>query len=148
MNDKRSKIALVLATLALVLALGCTYFIILGLLKKQPAPPAEEEGDIQYVLYLGTNDKDTNKPVFEPEEAKTKLKGILIDFMGGYTIQDANGGWIGDDGTEYQEYTLVVYLSDTTEDQVHALCDTLIDTYNQSSLLIQMNKTKTEFYSK
>ncbi len=148
MNDKRSKIALVLATLALVLALGCTYFIILGLVKKQPAPPAEEEGDIQYVLYLGTNDKDTNKPVFEPEEAKTKLKGILIDFMGGYTIQDANGGWIGDDGTEYQEYTLVVYLSDTTEDQVHALCDTLIDTYNQSSLLIQMNKTKTEFYSK
>lgn len=148
MNDKRSKIALVLATLALVLALGCTYFIIMGLLKKQPAPPAEEEGDIQYVLYLGTNDKDTNKPVFEPEEAKTKLKGILIDFMGGYTIQDANGGWIGDDGTEYQEYTLVVYLSDTTEDQVHALCDTLIDTYNQSSVLIQMNKTKTEFYSK
>ena len=68
--------------------------------------------------------------------------------MGGYTIQDANGGWIGDDGTEYQEYTLVVYLSDTTEDQVHALCDTLIDTYNQSSVLIQMNKTKTEFYSK
>ena len=148
MNDKRSKIALVLATLALVLALGCTYFIILGMLKKQPAPPAEEEGDIQYVLYLGTNDKDTNKPVFEPEEAKAKLKGILIDFMGGYTIQDANGGWIGDDGTEYQEYTLVVYLSDTTEDQVHALCDTLIDTYNQSSVLIQMNKTKTEFYSK
>lgn len=148
MNDKRSKIALVLATLALVLALGCTYFIILGLIKKQPAPPAEEEGDIQYVLYLGTNDKDTNKPIFEPEEAKTKLKGILIDFMGGYTIQDANGGWIGDDGTEYQEYTLVVYLSDTTEDQVHALCDTLIDTYNQSSVLIQMNKTKTEFYSK
>lgn len=148
MNDKRSKIALILATLALVLALGCTYFIILGLLKKQPAPPAEEEGDIQYVLYLGTNDKDTNKPVFEPEEAKTKLKGILIDFMGGYTIQEANGGWIGDDGTEYQEYTLVVYLSDTTEDQVHALCDTLIDTYNQSSVLIQMNKTKTEFYSK
>ena len=118
------------------------------MLKKQPAPPAEEEGDIQYVLYLGTNDKDTNKPVFEPEEAKTKLKGILIDFMGGYTIQDANGGWIGDDGTEYQEYTLVVYLSDTTEEQVHALCDTLIDTYNQSSVLIQMNKTKTEFYSK
>ena len=148
MNEKRSKIALVLATLALVLALGCTYFIILGMLKKQPAPPAEEEGDIQYVLYLGTNDKDTNKPVFEPEEAKTKLKGILIDFMGGYTIQDANGGWIGDDGTEYQEYTLVVYLSDTTEEQVHALCDTLIDTYNQSSVLIQMNKTKTEFYSK
>ena len=68
--------------------------------------------------------------------------------MGGYTIQEANGGWIDDDGTEYQEYTLVIYLSDTSEEDVHALCDILIDTYNQSSVLIQMNKTKTEFYSK
>jgi len=151
MNDKKSKIALILAVAALVIALGCTCFVVLGSLKKQTPPPqvqTEEEGDIQYVLYLGTNDKDTNEPVFAPEEAKSKLKDILINYMGGYTIQEANGGWIDDDGTEYQEYTLVIYLSDTSEEDVHALCDTLIDTFNQSSILIQMNKTKTEFYSK
>ena len=99
------------------------------------------------MLYLGTNDKDTNEPVFAPEESKRKLKEILINSMGGYTIQEANGGWKGDDGKEYQEYTLVVYLSDTTIDKVHTLCDELIKTYNQSSILIQVNKTKTEFYS-
>lgn len=47
---------------------------------------------MQYVLYLGTNDKDTNKPVFEPEEAKAKAEDILIEHFGGYTIQEANGG--------------------------------------------------------
>ena len=37
------------------------------------AKPAEEKtADIQYVLYLGTNDKDTNEPVCAPEEAKEK----------------------------------------------------------------------------
>jgi len=56
-------------------------------------------------------------------------------------------GWVGDDGTECQEYTLVIYLSDTTEDQVHAAADELIRVFNQSSILIQANPTKTEFYS-
>ena len=76
-----------------------------------------------------------------------KARAILIRHFGGYTIQEAHGGWIGDDGTECQEYTLVIYLSDTTEDQVHAAADELIQVFNQGSILIQVNPTKTEFYS-
>ena len=87
---------------------------------------AESEGDVQYVMYLGTNDKDTNKPVFTQAEAMEKAKEILISHFGGYTIQEAHGGWIDDDGTEYQEYTLVIYLSDTTLDAVHAAADELV----------------------
>ena len=112
---------------------------------------AQEEGSgqggIQYVMYLGTNDKDTNKPVFTQAEAMEKAREVLIRLFGGYTIQEAHGGWIGDDGTEYQEYTLVIYLSNTTEDQVHTAADELIQMFNQSSILIQANPTKTEFYS-
>lgn len=108
---------------------------------------AEETEDIQYVLYLGTNDKDTNKPVFTQTEAMQKAREILIARFGGYTIQEAHGGWIGDDGMEYQEYTLVIYLSGASKDQVHAAADELIDVFRQSSILIQANPTKTEFYS-
>jgi len=107
---------------------------------------AEEKAEIQYVLYLGTNDKDTNKPVFTQAEAQEQLKDILIRRFGGYTIQEAHGGWI-DDGKEYQEYTLVVYLSDTTQEAVHAAADEMIETFRQSSVLIQENPTKTEFYT-
>ena len=107
---------------------------------------AEDEPDVQYVMYLGTNDKDTNKPVFTEDEAMEKAKEILINHFGGYTIQEANGGWI-DGETEYQEYTLVIYLSDTTEEAVHAAADELIETFNQSSVLIHTNPTTTEFYS-
>lgn len=102
--------------------------------------------DIQYVLYLGTNDKDTNRPVFTQAEALEKAKEILLRHFGGYTIQEAHGGWI-DSGTEYQEYTLVIYLSDTTLDQVHAAADEMIAVFRQSSVLIQENPTRTEFYS-
>ncbi len=106
----------------------------------------KEEEDIQYVLYLGTNDKDTNKPVFSPAEAKKKLKEILIKNFGGYTIQEAEGGWVDDDGTEFEEYTLVIYLSDTTREKVHEVSDKLISLFHQSSILIQANTTQTEFY--
>ena len=107
---------------------------------------AEADPDVQYVLYLGTNDKDTNKPVFTQAEALEKAKDILIRHFGGYTIQEAHGGWI-DNETEYQEYTLVIYLSDTTMDKVHAAADEMIEVFHQSSVLIQENPTRTEFYS-
>ena len=116
----------------------------------EAAAEAAEDGeaeDVQYVMYLGTNDKDTNEPVFDQEEAKEKAKAILLDHFGGYTIDDAEGGW-RDGDTVYQEYTLVIYLSDTTLDDVHAAADELIDTFHQSSILIQTNPTSTEFYSK
>ena len=107
----------------------------------------EAAEDIQYVLYVGTNDKDTNGPVYPPEECMEKAKDILIERFGGYTIMDAEGGWINDDGTKCQEYTLVIYLSDTDEAAVHAVCDELIEVFHQSSILVQANPTRTEFYS-
>ena len=113
---------------------------------EQDSAASETNADIQYVMYLGTNDKDTNKPVFTEAEAQEQVKDILIRHFGGYTIQEANGGWI-DEGTVYQEYTLVIYLSDTTEEAVHAAADEMIETFRQSSVLIQTNPTRTEFYS-
>ena len=102
--------------------------------------------DVQYVMYLGTNDKDTNEPVFTPDKAKEKAEEILLDHFGGYTIQEANGGWV-DGNTVYTEYTLVIYLSDTDLESVHAAADDMIKTFNQSSVLIQANTTTTEFYA-
>ncbi len=145
MNKKTGMIALVLSALALILACAAL-FVASGSRAAAPAAPAPAEGDIQYVLYLGTNDKDSNEPVFTPEEAKEQAKKILVDHFGGYTIQEASGGWL-DGETMYQEYTLVIYLSDTDLEQVHAAADEMIRVFRQSSVLIQANRTVTEFYS-
>jgi len=106
---------------------------------------AEAAANIQYILFLGTNDKDTNKPVFTQAESMERAKDILIRHFGGYTIQEASGGWIDGD-IHYQEYTLVIYLSDTTPEAVHAAADELVETFRQSSVLIEAIPTTTEFY--
>ena len=111
-----------------------------------PAAEAEEKEDVQYVLFLGTNDKDTNKPVFTQDEAMEKAKDILIRRFGGYTIQEAHGGWI-DNGKVFQEYTLILYLGDTTPELVHDAAAEMVETFHQSSVLIHANKTTTEFYT-
>ena len=113
---------------------------------EEPAAEEAADSDVQYVLYLGTNDKDTNTPVFTQAEAMEQARAILLRNFGGYTIQEAHGGWI-DEGKEYQEYTLVISLSDTTPEKVHAAADELISVFRQSSVLIQENPTKTEFYA-
>ena len=135
------KFAILVSAIAMIAL--CLSVAALCIATKAEDPTA---GDIQYVMYLGTNDKDSNQPVFSAQDAKTKAEEILLEHFGGYTIQEANGGWI-DDGTVYQEYTLVIYLSDTTLDEVHAAADKLIHAFHQSSVLIQANQTKTEFYS-
>ena len=140
MNKKLGTLSLVLAALAL-----CVSLVTLGLTLRQENPSGE--GEVQYVLYLGTNDKDSNAPKFSPEEAKAQVDAVLTDYFQGFTVQEATGGWVGDNGTVYHEYTIVIYLSDTDLAQVHKAADALIRTFNQSSVLIQSNLTQTEFYS-
>ena len=107
---------------------------------------ADDSGNTQYVMYLGTNHKDTNMPVFTQAEAQERAKEILVRHFGGYTIQEANGGWV-DDNKLYQEYTLVIYLNDTNKEAVHAAADELIEVFHQSSVLIQAVPVQAEFYS-
>ena len=128
MSKKQGIVVLLIS----VLAIGLSIAALVAWIGFRPQTGTADE-DVQYVLYLGTNDKDTNEPVFPPE-------------VGGYTIQEANGGWI-DEGLVYREYTLVIYLSDTTLEQVHEAADILIREFNQSSVLIQANRTRTEFYA-
>ena len=80
------------------------------------------------------------------EEALERTIEILLKHFGGYTVQEAHGGWISD-GKQYREYTLVIYLSDTDIDSVHAAADELLEAFHQSTVLIQKNETHTEFYS-
>lgn len=149
MERKTGIITLIVAIVALCTA--CASLIIV--LCSRPAVEAQTNAqtdaqkDVQYVLYVGTNDKDTAQPVYPPAEALEKAKALLISRFGGYTVQEAHGGWIADDGTVFQEYTIMIHLSDTTADAVHTLCDDLIKLFNQSTILIHENETKTEFYS-
>ena len=158
MADKKTDLLTGLALLVSVAALSVSLVAVTRIPKTDAAQSNSEQtvqtqqsndqaGDIQYVLFIGTNDKDSNEPVFESEDCREHLEQILTDHFGGFTIQDARGGWVNDDGSIAHEYTMVVYLSDTDLDAVHSACDDLIQEFNQSAILIQQNSTITEFYS-
>ena len=138
MSKKFGVVVAILAVVAICISVVSVFFA--------KTATKEEKKDVQYVMYIGTNDKDTNKPVCSPEEAKDRVDKILIKHFGGFTIQEAHGGWVGDDGKRYDEYTVVAYISDTDLESVHKAADELIEEFNQSSVLIQANETKTEFY--
>ena len=133
MNNKTGMIAIILSVIAIALSVA------------NLVPSTSDSPDVQYVMYIGTNDKDTNESLCTPDEAKGIVEDVLVDHFGGYTIQEANGGW-EDEGTRYQEYSVVAILSDTDLESVHVAADELREKLNQSSILIQTNKTTTEFY--
>ena len=135
----------VLLWIAVMLAVLATWSVFARETEREEA--VEVTQDIQYVMYVGTNDRDTNHPVFPAEECLSRAKEILISHFGGYTIQEAHGGWVNDDGSIAEEYTMVIFLSDTTLDEVHSAADDMQKVFNQSSILIQANPTTTEFYS-
>ena len=132
MSKKIGIIAIILSAAAIVMS-------IINLV------PVIKSPDVQYVMYIGTNDQETNEPVCTPDEAKELVEEVLADHFGGYTIQEANGGW-KENGELFQEYSVVAVLSDTNIAAVHAAADELIEKLHQSAVLIQTNRTKTEFY--
>ena len=128
MAKKMRLVTLALSAAAFVLALIALIVAIAG---------GSGGKDVQYVVYLGTTDKDSGEMAMTRQEAHRMAEEILLRYF---------GGWV-DDSTVYQEFTLVIYLSDTTLRQVHAAAQELIGAFNQSSVLIQQNRTVTEFYS-
>jgi hypothetical protein len=138
MSKKLGVVTLVIAIIALLLSIVS---IVLP-----PKAPKQDDGDIQYVLYLGTNDKDTYQPYGTPDEVKSKVDEVLTKHVEGFTIQEANGGWTNEDGTVDHEYTVVIILSDVDDKTVHETANDLVKEFNQTAIMIQANKTKTEFY--
>ena len=159
MSNKISIAGIVLALVIAATSLGISVYNMNSSKEKSTSSAVEsaktaestdnqaDANDIQYVLFLGTNDKDTYEPYGDEQACKAKVDEVLSKHVEGFTIQDAMGGWTSEDGAVFHEYTIVILLSDTTNDKVHAICDDLIKTFNQSSVLIQENVTKTEFYS-
>ncbi len=102
--------------------------------------------DAQYVIYLGTNDKDTKEPVFPFDEAKTKTEEVLAKHFTGWIILEAYRAWT-DSGQIKHERMILIRLSNTSPRKVHAASDELIKLFNQSSVLIHTNPTRKELYS-
>ncbi|SCW41354.1 hypothetical protein SAMN02910456_01011 [Ruminococcaceae bacterium YRB3002] len=154
------KLPVILSIISICLSVACIVLILLGRPKEpqpqqdQPAPAAQgqeqgqdENSGTQYVLYVGTNDKDTYAPKYTQEEAKTIVDQVCLKYFEGYTLQEAIGSWTDETGTPTHEYTIVCYFDGADEETVHKAADELLVALNQNTILIESSTMHMEYYS-
>ena len=146
MKDK-STAACVVAAISLIVAVVS---IIFSLKNTAPASEPEAPSDneiVQYVMYIGTNDKETYAPKYTEQEAKDIVDNICLKYFEGYTLQEATGSWIDEKSNVTHEYTIVCYFDGADKETVYKAADEIIEALNQNTLLIESSTVKIDYYS-
>ena len=132
-----------------VLGLCCAVVSLVLVLSRPAATLAADESagkSIQYVMYVGTNDKDTYQPEHSQEEAREIVDQVCLKYFEGYTLQEATGAWTDETGQITHEYTLVCYFDDADKATVYRAADEVIEALNQNTVLIEEDEISIEFY--
>lgn len=137
MSNKISVFAVILSIVSIVISTGVMFKCCVD----------NEYIDQQYVMYVGTNDKDTYKSEISVDEAKNIVDEICLKHFDGYTIQDAVGSWKDETGTSTHENTIVCYFDNADKQTVYAVANEVIKKLNQNTVLIETDNVKTEYYS-
>lgn len=101
----------------------------------------------KYVLYIGLNDKDTYSHIISAEEAKEIVNGICAKYADGYTVMEANGGWVDETGTLTEEMSLVYTLCNVEEEDVVSIMNEVLTALNQNSILVERQDISFTYYS-
>lgn len=105
------------------------------------------EENIKYVMYVGTNDKDTYEQVIPTNEAKKIIDKICVKYVDAYTVQDAKGFWTDARGITLHENGVICYFYDADSSDVYNIADEIIEALNQDSVLIEKNYVVTDLYT-
>ena len=145
MSKNSSLPALILSVLSLCCA---AVSLVLVLSRPAAAGTADESAgkSIQYVMYVGTNDKDTYQPEHSQEEAREIVDQVCLKYFDGYTLQEATGAWTDETGEITHEYTLVCYFDDADKATVYRAADEVIEALNQNTVLIEEDEIFIDFY--
>lgn len=108
-----------------------------------------DEQELEYTIYIGTNDKDTFQLEIPLDEARSIIYNTMINyFSDGFTIHDANGVWKDENNDITLEYTFVCIIENADIDEIHKAADELILKLDQNSILIVSNRVeKVDFYT-
>ncbi len=144
MSNKKTLVPTILSILSLCFSAVCLVLLLTGTGARKL--PAEQNNDVQYVMYVGTNDKDTYQPEHSQEEARDIVDRVCLKYFEGYTLQDATGAWTDETGEITHEYTLVCYFDGADKETVYRAADEVIEALNQNTVLIEKDEITTEYY--
>ncbi|MBR3018574.1 MAG: DUF3574 domain-containing protein [Clostridia bacterium] len=145
MKKNGTIIAVIIAIVSLCCSAVCVG-LLLTHINAANAPEADTGRSIQYVMYVGTNDKDTYKIEMSQDEARNIVDTVCLKYFEGYTLQEAVGAWTDETGTITHEYTLVCYFDDADKATVYKAADEVIKALNQNTVLIEEDDITIEYY--
>lgn len=145
---KRTKTFYATAVIAVLLVVNlCVTGGMMVQLSDAAVQTAQTQEDVRYTLYIGTNDKDTYTQLIPLEEAKQIVNEICVKYVGGYTVQQANGGWVDETGSLTQEETLVYSFIGVDEEVLQSIMDEVLVALNQNSILVEKANMVSSYYS-
>ena len=144
MSNKKTLMPTVLSILSFCCSVVCLVLFLTGVGAQKLS--AGEDNSVQYVMYVGTNDKDTYQPEHSQEEARDIVDRVCLKYFEGYTLQDATGAWTDETGEITHEYTLVCYFDGADKETVYRAADEIIEVLNQNTVLIEKDEITTEYY--
>lgn len=153
MKNKKQIIILVVLILNLVVSGGIIgYLVVQNTQETQKNNTAEsilsdqmETGE-KYIIYIGTNDKDTYQQEIPTNEARDMVNAICAKYVEGYTASDAKGGWVDETDTLTQENTLVYSFYNIKEEQLIQVMDEVREKLNQNSILVERQESVYMYY--
>ena len=153
MKNKKQIIILVVLILNLVVSGGIIgYLVVQNTQETQKNNTAEsilsdqmETGE-KYIIYIGTNDKDTYQQEIPTNEARDMVNAICAKYVEGYTASDAKGGWVDETDTLTQENTLVYSFYNIKEEQLIQVMDEVREKLNQKSSLVERQESVYMYY--
>lgn len=96
---------------------------------------------VKYSLYLGLNDKDTKTQKIDTLEAYKILCNLLKSYnVEGFTVYNAHGFYMHDDGTFTTENTLkieLMFVDEKTIDNIIKQCKII---FNQECIIKQVEE--------
>ena len=135
-----------------------TYIVIISILvisfcfvivnKKGLSSLGEVSNQKKYVMYLGTNDKDTLKQEIPTETIREQMHEICMKYADGYTLSIMEGFYRDEAGNPTREVTLVYVFFNTPLQSVKKIMDEAIVKFNQKNILLEESRSKTIFYEK
>lgn len=93
-------------------------------------------------LYVGLNDSQTKKQMFETEQYRDQLKELCFKYHLPFSIDTEEGGYFHEDGEYVEENTLVLTLIDAEKDTIEKIAKDLCVLFNQESVLVTEDEVK------
>lgn len=99
----------------------------------------------RFDLYVGLNDKNTKTQVLDTITCYKVVQNVLIKAgISGFTIFEANGFYIHDNGEIAIEKSLKIEILFTTEEIIKKIVEQLKTLLNQESVIVQQQNIKSE----